>query len=392
MSTSEAPLVAHLIYRLDIGGLENGVVNLVNRMPVQRYRHAILCTHGYSESYRARIRRPDVQVISIDKRPGKDPGAYYRVWRELRRLRPDIVHTRNLGTVDLQWVAAAAGVRRRVHGEHGWGAADLKGTGTRSLRIRRACRHVIQTYVTMSRDLADWLERDVGVPRARIRQLYSGVDAARFSPDGALPADLPWRNETLPEQRPIVIGTIGRLDPVKGQDRLMRAFRWLVDGSGTDRAAWLRLVIAGDGPARDELMALRRTLGLDDLVWMPGARGDVPELMRAMDVFVLPSLNEGVSNTILEAMASARPVVAARVGGNPELVLDGITGTLYGPGGSTSDETEMAAALARYVADPALGHAHGTAGRERMLKDFSLDAMIQRYMDLYDELMGTATN
>ena len=100
-------LIAHLIYRLDYGGLENGLVNLVNRLPASRFRHAILCLAGYGE-FRRRVARDDVEVVSVDKREGKDPRAYLRVLGHLRRLRPDVVHTRNLGTIDLQWLALAA--------------------------------------------------------------------------------------------------------------------------------------------------------------------------------------------------------------------------------------------------------------------------------------------
>ncbi len=124
----DAPLIAHVIYRLDFGGLENGLVNLINRMPPERYRHAIVCLAGVGAEFRQRLQRASVEVVSLDKRPGKDVAVYARMWRTLRRLRPDIVHTRNLGTVDMQWVAAACGVRRRVHGEHGWEATDPRGT------------------------------------------------------------------------------------------------------------------------------------------------------------------------------------------------------------------------------------------------------------------------
>src|SRR5678815_1273501 len=120
MNAGRAPLVAHVIFKLDFGGLENGVVNIVNRMSRAKYRHAIICLTGYGDEFRKRIQRDDVEVISIGKRPGKDPIAYWNVWRTLRRIRPQIVHTRNLGTVDMQWVAGAAGIRHRVHGEHGW--------------------------------------------------------------------------------------------------------------------------------------------------------------------------------------------------------------------------------------------------------------------------------
>ncbi len=209
--TADPPLIAHVIHRLDFGGLENGLVNLVNQLPAERYRHAIVCLSGFNPAFRQRIRRTDVVVTSIDKRPGKDLAAYWRAWLTLRRLRPTIVHTRNLGTVDMQWVAAAAGVRYRVHGEHGWEAFDPSGLNRQGLRIRRACRPVIQRYVPMSRDIARWLELTVGVEPGRIRQLYSGVDTTRFSP---LPA---VEGANRPGEGAITIGTVGRLDPVKNQ-------------------------------------------------------------------------------------------------------------------------------------------------------------------------------
>lgn len=393
MSAERAPHVVHVIYRLDVGGLENGVVNLVNRMPAERYRHTILCLAGYSETFRQRITRRDVAVVSIDKRPGKDLAAYGRMWRLLRRLRPDVVHTRNLGTVDMQWIAATAGVRARVHGEHGWEASDPQGRNPRSLRIRRACRPVIQRYVPMSRDIADWLVVQVGVDPARIRQLYSGVHTQRFHPRAGVteagerrpavpPAGLP---AGFLDGDPVVIGTVGRLDPVKNQATLLEALRSLSD-RGAAAASNVRLVIAGDGPLRGPLEVEAARLGVSGQVWFAGSRSDTPDVLRALDVFVLPSVNEGISNTILEAMATGLPVVAARVGGNPELIQDGVTGTLYDP----SAPGAAGEAILRYLTDPALRRAHGAAGRARAVQNFSLEAMVKRYVDLYDELLARA--
>jgi sugar transferase (PEP-CTERM/EpsH1 system associated) len=379
--TVDAPLlIAHLIYRLDYGGLENGLVNLVNRLPAKRFRHAILCLAGYGE-FRLRVARDDVEVVSVDKREGKDPHAYLRVLSHLRRLRPDVVHTRNLGTIDLQWLALVAGVRHRVHGEHGFVSEDPRGLSSRSLRIRRICRPAIQRYVAMSRDIVAWLERDVGVPRARIRQIYSGVDTSVFRPEGGIPADLPWRDsarETL-----IVFGTVGRLDPIKNQIALVEALH-RVGSADPALGARLRLIVAGDGPARGSLEEAARRLLPAGQTWFAGARNDVPDLLRAMDVFVLPSLNEGISNTILEAMACAVPVVAARVGGNPELVADGETGSLY----EAVSADALAACLAAYADDGSRRRAHGLAARRRICDGFSLEAMIGRYERFYDELVG----
>ncbi len=387
--TASPPLVVHVIYRLDVGGLENGLVNLVSRMPADRYRHAIVCLAGYGAEFRKRIRREDVAVISLDKQPGKDLGMYARLWRVLRDLRPALVHTRNLGTVDMQWVAWAAGIRARVHGEHGWEASDPKGMNPKSLRIRRACRPLVQRYVPMSKDIAQWLVRAVGVEPARIRQLYSGVDAERFSPPVAAGEASDPRAAVREALKPGffpagagVIGTVGRLDPVKNQVSLLQALAALRREQPA-LAGSLRLVIAGDGPLRGALEQSAADLGVTDAVWFAGARSDTPDILRALDVFVLPSLNEGISNTILEAMASGLPVIAGRTGGNPELVQDGATGALYDVGAPG----ELERLILAYLTNPALRTAHGEAGRARVVQNFSLTAMVQRYLDLYDELL-----
>jgi len=237
------PLVAHVVHRFDYGGLENGVANLVNGLPADRYRQAIVGLAGIG-AFRERVHRPEVELVSMDKREGKDPAAYTRLWRWLRARRPAIVHTRNVGTVDCQWVAWAAGVPGRVHGEHGWEASDPCGTESRPLRLRRLCRPVIQRYVPMSRDLGRWLEDTVGVPRGRIRQLYSGVDVHRFCPGRGPIATATGAGDQ------IVIGTVGRLDPVKNQAALVGALRRIHDRD-PGGAGHLKLIIVGDGPMRD---------------------------------------------------------------------------------------------------------------------------------------------
>jgi sugar transferase (PEP-CTERM/EpsH1 system associated) len=382
-SQSAVPLIAHIVFRFDYGGLENGLVNLVNRLPADRFRHAIVALDGVGEDFRRRLQRPGVPVLSIGKRPGKDLPSYYRMWRTLRRLQPDIVHTRNLGTLDMQLAAAAAGVRRRVHGEHGWSPADPQGLDPRNLRLRRLLRSLPRGYVAMSRDIARWLEQSIGVPAARIHQLYSGVDAGRFRPEGAFPADLPWPRDPGAGAPPVILGSVGRFDPIKNHAGLLRAFRAILERHPEWRGR-LRLIIAGDGPMRGDLEALAQELGLEDSAWLPGARSDVPELMRAMDVFVLPSINEGISNTILEAMATGRPVVAGRAGGNPELVVDGLTGALYDQG----DPNGLATAMEQYVQQADLRQSHGEAGRRRVIEQFSLDAMVTRYGEFYDDVLG----
>lgn len=365
-------LIAHVIHRLAVGGLENGLVNLINRLDPARFRHAVICMTEYSD-FAARIRRDDVRLVALGKRPGQDLGALARLWRCLRGLRPDIVHTRNIGTLECQIVARLAGAPARIHGEHGFDASDVDGSNRRYRMLRRAIAPLVHRFVPMSRDLAEWLERDIGIVRGKIFQIYNGVDADRFRPG----RDRSMLPPSLDADGALIVGTVGRLDPIKNHTHLVAAL-----GALRRRHPWgerVRAVIAGDGPARPAIEAAAREHGVADAVWLAGNVDDVPALLRSFDVYCLPSSNEGISNTILEAMATGLPVVASNVGGNPELVLPGRTGTLFPAG----DVDALAGALAAYLGDEKLRTEHGTAARDRVLMHFSLDRMVQAYAELY---------
>ncbi len=375
-----SPLVAHIIYKLDVGGLENGLVNLINHMQQDRYRHAVICLTESTE-FRDRIKREDVEVYCLRKREGQDPAVYWRLWKLLRHLRPDIVHTRNLATLECLLPSALAGVRRRVHGEHGRDLRDPDGMNPKFRLLRKLHRPLVHRYVALSQEMVQWLAGAIGVrPPARIKQIYNGVDVVRYSP-GARSDNVPaflWQPGVF------VVGTVGRMQGEKDHLTLVEAFcRLTRDCPERDRKR-LRLALIGDGPLHQQAADLLKERGLADLAWLPGRRDDVAAVMRLFDVFVLPSLAEGVSNTILEAMATGLPVVATDVGGTPELVDDGTTGTLVEPG----DPEEMSRAIRRYLDQPDLARQHGEAGRRRVEREFSLSEMVASYQRLYDELLG----
>ena len=372
--------VAHVIYRLAIGGLENGLVNLINRLPAEKFRHTVICLTDYTD-FRARIDRSDVEVVALRKRPGNDIRMLVRLWSLFRELGPDIVHTRNLAALEASVPAWLAGVPIRVHGEHGRDMEDLEGKSRKHRLIRRLCRPFVHSYVALSRDLEDYLSERVGVPERKIFQIYNGVDTRRFHPSQDV--ERPSMIEDLAGPEAVVFGTVGRLQPVKNQGCLVEAFIRLVSRD-PERYGRARLVVVGDGPERGRAQERLAGAGLGHLAWFAGARDDVPVLMRAMDVFVLPSLAEGISNTVLEAMATGLPVVATGVGGNPELVHEGATGVLVEPG----DPDALARGMARYLDEPGLAQVHGEAGRNRVLREFSLDTMLRRYERLYDGLTG----
>ena len=169
---------------------------------------------------------------------------------------------------------------------------------------------------------------------------------------------------------------------VKDQTNLCQAFVELCRGHPA-LAARVRLVMIGDGPLRQPCLDMLAQAGLTGLAWLPGSRDDVPEIMRALDVFVLPSRAEGISNTILEAMASGLPVIATDVGGNGELIANGESGTLVPAG----DSAALSAQMAAYAADESRRRRHGDVGCRRVGEHFSMTRMLDAYSGLYDQLM-----
>jgi glycosyltransferase involved in cell wall biosynthesis len=171
------------------------------------------------------------------------------------------------------------------------------------------------------------------------------------------------------------------LAEVKDQITLVRAFLGLLERM--DDASRLRLVLIGDGPLMPTIKRMLQEAGATDRVWLAGSREDVPQLLRELDIFVLPSLGEGISNTILEAMASGLPVVATNVGGNSELVIEGETGTLV----PAADAGAMANAIQYYINSAQDRHQHSQSGRQRVEATFSMQSMVRGYLDVYDSLV-----
>ena len=378
MNAARVPLIVHVVHHFAVGGMENGMVNILNRLPPHKYRHAVVCLTGHTD-FNQRIVAQPVPFYALHKQPGRDVSIYAKLWRQLRALQPDLVHTRNLSALEGQFVAAAAGVRRRVHGEHGRDVFDLYGSNRKYNLLRRAARPLVGHYITVSRDLQHWLQTTVGVPASRITQIYSGVDSAHFHPRPGPRTGLP---AGFAPDNAVVFGSVGRMAEVKDYPTLVRAFLRLLELHSAARQR-ARLVIVGEGVARAPCLELLRAAGAGALAWLPGERADIAELMRAMDVFVLPSLGEGISNTILEAQASGLPVIATAVGGNVELVQHEENGALV----AVQDVQDMARALLSYFNDPARVLRHGQAARLRIQRQFSLDAMTQGYAGIYDRML-----
>ena len=391
MKTSHGtpPLIAHVIFALRAGGLENGLVNLINRMPPERYRHAVVCLRDH-DSFADRIERDDVPIFDLHKKDGHNLSLYGRLWTVFRHLRPAIVHTRNLVALEAQLPALVAGVRGRVHGEHGWDVQDLYGSNRRHLWLRRVIGPIVQRFIPLSAQSERYLLEQVGVPAGKITRIVNGVDAERFHPaagptaprDATSPRPALLPDAGFPPDA-LVVGSVLRMETVKDPLNLARAFVEALERR-PDLRPRLRLVMVGSGRLHEDVRAHLRDAGAEALAWIPGHQDNTPEILRALDLFVLPSRAEGISNTILEAMATGLPVIATRVGGNPDLVVEGETGTLV----PAENPDALADAILTYAGDPALRQLQGACARQLVEERYTLDRMVQQYMDVYDTVSG----
>lgn len=374
------PLVVHIIFALGTGGLENGLINLINHMPANRYRHAIICLTE-TQGFESRIQRPDVKIFSLHKKAGHDFPVYWRVWKVLWALKPQIVHTRNFVALESQIPAFFIPGTKRVHGEHGRDMQDLHGQNKKQQLVRQIIQPLVHQYITVSKDLKRWLIDDVRLPERKIKQIYNGVDSELFFPRvGIKPQKAP--PSFLPDNG-IVVGTVGRLAEVKNQLLLVDAFISVLS-QHPDLKTSLRLILVGDGPMRNKIQSRIDAAGISDLVWLAGGRDDVPELMRLFDIFVLPSLAEGISNTVLEAMSSGMPIIATNAGGNPELVDDGINGYLVEP----KDPGALASVIKKMLDAPDSTASMGQESLCQIQETFSWEKMVDNHLSVYDKLLG----
>lgn len=372
------PLIVHLVYRLDCGGMENLMVERINRTPPGCYRHAVVCLTGYT-AFACRITFPGVALYALDKPPGLALTTHVALWRLLRQLRPTVMHSYNLSAIEYAPIALLAGVPVRINGAHGRDAKDPQGRNRKHNLLRRLMIPFYDYCYANSAEMLAWNRKVIGVPIHKSRLLPNGIDIERYRPanddDNDDPLIRHFGNDCL------VIGSVGRIEAVKDHRTLVTAFGAL-RARRPDLAARLRLAIIGDGPL---LLALREQVavaGLSQSVWLPGRRDDVAEILRGLTVFALPSIAEGTPGAALEAMASGVPVVSSNVGGAPEVVADGVTGALV----RASDHMALSIALERYAADPALVDEHGRAARARVVQHYGMQAMVESYQALYDEL------
>ncbi|NMP33065.1 TIGR03088 family PEP-CTERM/XrtA system glycosyltransferase [Thalassotalea sp. M1531] len=372
--------IAHVVYSFATGGLENGMVNLINHLPEDQYFHSIVCITDHDAEFLQRITTTNFKIYDLEKSPGHGLSWLFRCWKLLRQLKPDICHSRNLNPLEAQLAAFMAGVKVRIHGEHGWDINDLGGSNTKYQKLRRLLKPFISHFIALSSEAKQYLHNKIGVRSEKISQICNGVNVEKFSTENR-PAVLP---ENFASQGSIVFGTVGRLAAVKNQTQLLEAFLklWSAEDKYKDT---IKLIIVGDGELMPELERLVEDYNAQQVVWLAGLRKDIPELMAAMDVFVLPSLAEGISNTILEAMASGLPVVATNVGGTSDLIFPQHQTTHLV---DANNVVALADGLNIYASQPERASDEQAMIRDYCVENFSIEHMVQSYHSVYQQTAG----
>jgi sugar transferase (PEP-CTERM/EpsH1 system associated) len=370
--------IMHVVDSLGRGGLENGLVNLIGRLDPAQFEHIVYTMRGLGPNA-DRLPMDRVQVISLGK---KDSGSRFQsgaLAGAMRHFRPDVVHSRNWAAIEAviagRWVGSCA----LVHSEHGLEVDATAKEPWRRICFRRLAFELANRVLSVSGQLRDLHARRTGFPARKITVIHNGVDSRRFFPDPLTRARV--REELRLDPAEFCIGCVGNLLPVKSHMTLLEA----VAGIAVTDGNW-RLLLIGEGPERNKLEAfVDAHPEWKHRVSFMGSSNRVPELLQAMDVFVLPSVAEGICNALLEAMASGLPVVATAVGGNPEVVVDGESGLLFPVGDSRALATHLSEIRMQRGLRLQLGQRAVQCVREK----FSVDSMVQKYAELYRSVGST---
>lgn len=358
------PVVVHVIDSMEVGGAQTQILNLFETLDQTRFDLRLVCLREKG-AWGERLERAGFPVVCMEKKSGRDLAALFRLVKIFRRWRPTIVHC-TIFTANLWGRIAAllAGVPIRI--------AHEQSTVSLEKPVRKMLDRLLAGFtwriLVVSEDLRRRVAQEEGVAPDKITVLYNAIDTMAIARASAgKPLDLPGETGFR-------LGAVGRVEYRKDHITLARAAAQVLKAE--PKATFL---LAGDGPDRSRLEAEIEALGIAERFHLLGTRQDVPRLLHHLDVYVLSSTTEGLSLSILEAMAAGLPVVATRVGGNAELVTPGETGALV----PASDPQALAEALLEVLRAPARRKAFGAAARRQVREHFDIAVIAGRLESLY---------
>lgn len=357
--------VLHIVLGLQVGGLEKFVLDLTDSYQAN-VQSTILCLADPHAQYEIAT---NAEIIRWDKGAGFSLSWALKISRLVKKGQYDLIHTHNPSP---HFYGSIAGLLTRVpvvHTKHG---RNYPGSFKKVL-LNRIASQLSQRIVAVSTDAADVCRQIEKIPASKVQTILNGVDVERFFPgsQGTL------RDELQIGDHIPLLGIVARLSSEKNHRLLLDTCQIL-----KSNGSLFHLAIIGDGPLREDLEQGVITRNLEGSVTFLGMRQDIPKLVRAFDVFVLSSRTEGVSLTLLEAMSCCVPVVATDVGGNPEVVVDGVTGFIV-----PQDAKALAQKIKVFIQDAGLREMMGKAGRERVLAKFTLIKAAELYLDLYNSVV-----
>jgi glycosyltransferase involved in cell wall biosynthesis len=356
----------------DIGGAERRLIDLTTYLDRTRFE-LIFCVLAQDGPLLEELRQRGFAAHALGVRTARDyPSAFVAFYRLIRRWRPSIVH----GQIrHASFMAALAARLTRV--------PVVVASRTYTARIGshvfldRWTSRMVDVTIAVSHASAGVVRREERMADDRVRVIPNGVDIREFSAPPAVAIHDTARKLGVDGWR--VVGTIGHLHPIKGHSTMIEAARAILN-----KVPDTKFLIVGGGWLHEELAALAAARGVAEHVIFTGARTDVPALLALMDVFVLPSLNEGMSHALLEAMVLGKPVVATAVGGNCEVVEPGTTGILVPP----RDAAALSAAVVQLLTDPAAAARLGRAAADAARTRFSARRMAEAYFSVYETLLS----
>ena len=352
------------------GGMENGIINVANRLPDDQYKISV-CALDRAETFSQRIQRRNSEYYLLPpSRSGVDSTLVWRLARLLRQSKADLIHSHNWGTFFYGMLAAKLARVRVIHSEHGKNPTEFGRESPCKRWTKSLLGSRVDRLVTVSRALAaEW--NDYGVPARKILNIPNGVDVERFCPRSTNGEER--RTFGLPPDG-FLFGSVGRLDSLKNYELLIMSFVRIAS-----KVPGSRLALLGEGPCRDRLKRKIDELRLNDVVYLIGRRPDPENFLRALDLFVLPSKYEGMSNVVLEAMATGLAIVCADLPSHREVLEPDREGVVVSP---LTVET-LAEALVGLACNRERCRELGLAAREKVVKRFSLARMVLEYEQLY---------
>jgi sugar transferase (PEP-CTERM/EpsH1 system associated) len=373
--------VVHLVYSFGIGGLERVIVNLINSSvdrDVEHYVVTLVDDHAFSSHLGS-----NATMHCLDKNEGKDLLCNVRLYRLLKKLKADVVHTYNFGTIEYHPIAWLAGVPVRVHAEHGRESSYKKIDNPAKYEFfRKLMIPFLSYFVVVSQDLEKWGRERLGL-NDKLKLIFNGISLKEFERKAASIKEN--SDDGTENDRPFKFVSVGRLVDVKNHALLIDAFDQARQQSEQFKSTQLSIV--GDGPNRAALQTQINTRNLSAHVSLLGNSNNVPAILNQADVFVLSSRYEAMPMTALEAMACKLPVIAPDVGGVSFILKNKANGLLV----EANSTQKMAEALSYAYQHKAELNEMGLTGRKMVEAGFSVEAMTECYFNLYQTGHNKAT-